>query len=303
MQQLHYLRQVVAIWEGGGWDRFRDQFPDSAEEVRRVLGVARSAPKFVLPAGGRIFNDDLKGVREDFRLPYESIVLEYPWKQGNRGRAQEVFGDDSVDSPKRIVIAEQLPGHKNAIRVYAIVAVTKPEDNISERWTFLPYKAILWPQGEPCPVADDFGNSLHPRAPVMAVTQDIGSATWRAVGLNWRVNAAIDLADEVVAVMELIEALSCDNVTHEALPRRKLNRSAEKRGALPFDEYRSLVVLAGRKKAGESLGGTHRSPREHLRRGHIRRLGNGSRIWINNTIVNAGVGGVVHKRYEVKAAA
>ena len=50
--------------------------------------------------------------------------------------------------------------------------------------------------------------------------------------------------------------------------------------------------------------GHHRSPREHLRRGHIRRLADGRRIWVNAAIVGAGKGvGVVSKDYALRHAA
>jgi hypothetical protein len=87
---------------------------------------------------------------------------------------------------------------------------------------------------------------------------------------------------------------------------RKLNKGAAKRGALPFDEYRVLVVNAPGKEgaAQEHSAGamTHRSPREHLRRGHIRIYQSGRRIWVNSTLVNAGVGGRISTVRDLRAA-
>jgi hypothetical protein len=47
---------------------------------------------------------------------------------------------------------------------------------------------------------------------------------------------------------------------------------------------------------------THRSPREHLRRGHIRIYQSGRRIWVNSTLVNAGVGGRISTVRDLRAA-
>jgi hypothetical protein len=48
----------------------------------------------------------------------------------------------------------------------------------------------------------------------------------------------------------------------------------------------------------KASGGTHASPRVHLRRGHIRRLP-GKNIWVNATIVGNSDLGVVIKDYSV----
>lgn len=45
------------------------------------------------------------------------------------------------------------------------------------------------------------------------------------------------------------------------------------------------------------------SPREHLRRGHIRRLEDGRKFWINAAVVAAGNGGKIHKDYGIRRAA
>ncbi len=73
--------------------------------------------------------------------------------------------------------------------------------------------------------------------------------------------------------------------------------------ALPFDEYHVLTVAIPSAKASvnnqaESIGDRH-SPREHLRRGHIRRLQDSRKIWVNAAIINAGVGTKIHKNYAV----
>jgi len=68
----------------------------------------------------------------------------------------------------------------------------------------------------------------------------------------------------------------------------------------PFDDYHILTIESPKAAASDGgHGGSHRSPREHLRRGHIRRLEDGRKLWINATVVNAGVGGKVSKDYRI----
>lgn len=103
------------------------------------------------------------------------------------------------------------------------------------------------------------------------------------------------------AVVAFCSLLACSNVRAEPLPvDPKLAKAAAKRGALPFDTYHVLTVGTASSGAQRLGHGGGRSPREHLRRGHIRRLEDGRRLWVNATVVNPGVGGTVTKAYAVK---
>lgn len=118
-----------------------------------------------------------------------------------------------------------------------------------------------------------------------------------------------DMADwnaEMLVVMGLIEALSCSNITIvNPNPQRKGKNA---KISLPEDTYRVLqveVAASGEVKSSREDPITgRRSPREHMKRGHIRRQWYPSsqehrKIWINNTIVNPGVGGKVLKNYQL----
>ena len=108
--------------------------------------------------------------------------------------------------------------------------------------------------------------------------------------------------DRVLPVaIDALNALACRNVQ---LSPSRFNRpkNATPKGAIPFDDYHVLTIDApGKPNASEAHGGSHRSPREHLRRGHIRRLGSGP-IWVNATVVNSGIGGKLFKDYAVRSA-
>ena len=112
-----------------------------------------------------------------------------------------------------------------------------------------------------------------------------------------------DLALEpAVSVLSLLNALACSNVHIERSEPKKAGKKIK--AALPFDAYHVLTIdVPGRAGEGAATGG-HRSPREHLRRGHIRRLGDSRRIWVNATVVASGRGGgVIAKDYAVRCAA
>ena len=107
-----------------------------------------------------------------------------------------------------------------------------------------------------------------------------------------------------LAVLELCEALSCSNVDSEVveLVDQRKNAKRIKQGKLPMYETRRLVIKAPitRGAASQAQGDSDRQgPREHLRRGHIRRLQDGRRIWVQSCVVGSRENGVIHKSYAV----
>jgi hypothetical protein len=103
-------------------------------------------------------------------------------------------------------------------------------------------------------------------------------------------------------LVSFLNALACSNVRIQTSGQKKSGKKIK--AALPFDTYHILTIdVPGKAGDGFSTGG-HRSPREHLRRGHIRRLADSRRIWVNATVVAAGRGaGVVTKDYALRCAA
>lgn len=103
-------------------------------------------------------------------------------------------------------------------------------------------------------------------------------------------------------LIEFLEALSCKNVSIENHASRKTGKS--KLDALPFDEYKILCVNVNKTydSVGNEINETkmYKSPREHLRRGHIRRLQKGN-VWVQSTVVNFGIGSRIKKSYKLTA--
>ena len=109
----------------------------------------------------------------------------------------------------------------------------------------------------------------------------------------------------MVRVLEMVNVLQCSNVHIE----QRNHHKHEKRPleAHKLDTYHVLTIDVNRnQKDRNGAGGnnSHRSPREHLRRGHIVRPDGRRPYWRNATLVNAGLSlGVVHKDYRVKSSA
>ncbi len=95
--------------------------------------------------------------------------------------------------------------------------------------------------------------------------------------------------------------LGCSNVITETNPApQALNKKRAKAGKLPIFEYKTLHInVPGVRVEGRPLGGTHASPRVHLRRGHVRNLDNGKRVWVQACVVGS-QHGMIHKDYKIK---
>jgi hypothetical protein len=94
--------------------------------------------------------------------------------------------------------------------------------------------------------------------------------------------------------------LGCSNVTTVDVPAPEpLNKKRAKKGAAPILTYKTLhLVVPTENGPRANLGGTHSSPRVHLRRGHVRQIQAGRRVWVQACVVGA-KHGVVHKDYAI----
>ena len=87
----------------------------------------------------------------------------------------------------------------------------------------------------------------------------------------------------------------------EVEPDAKLNKMRRARGKAPLFTYKTLVI-GKKKRKSQHLGGTHASPRSHLRRGHYRTSPKGVRYWVQPCMVKGETDGFVHKDYIVEGA-
>lgn len=98
-----------------------------------------------------------------------------------------------------------------------------------------------------------------------------------------------------------LSALNCTNVVQVESPvKAKLQKARKKRGKLPLYSFWTLHVNLDKDSTkSQSNGGTHASPRLHLRRGHARKYAPGKYCWVRACAVGSKQNGMVHKEYAV----
>lgn len=239
--------------------------------LERFIALSKLSVKFILPPGGRVLDDgDLRGLdaAEKPCLPYDVIALEasYPPPQNATAILQEGY----QGSPKSILLAYYSPDAQWI-------------ECISCRWLS---PAGYWQLSPPFQIDRNGCKRVTPDG--MGISIAFGDAPEKL---------RPTLAADAWALMSFLNALACCNVHVQRSEPKKAGKKIK--SALPFDTYHYLTIdVAGHVPGAGTASGAHRSPREHLRRGHIRRLADGRRIWVNATVVAAGRGaGVVTKDY------
>lgn len=300
-------------------------FPVSALATHNLANNIEQAQHFVLPDGGRLLNDGLRGMGgRKIKLPFPSITVEYiahaqPWEKVGVGEAR-------VECSRRIVHATETTYDRvlKLLTSFGPLVQCPPEPVgeqlfmlsfanwvdmrqhwqplvtaliLSETWDvapfdwakFTPYykehydhKAKVARKG--CPVI-----GMWPVPLLWELAQEaLGTVPVPQAAFEDLVR---DVMHETTAVLELCEALTCVNVHIDKLQStpKAVNdkRAAAGKMRLPDAWCLTIDVPAELKQAGPWKGGTHRSPRTHLRRGHIRRKPSGN-YWINSTIVGSG---------------
>lgn len=101
----------------------------------------------------------------------------------------------------------------------------------------------------------------------------------------------------------MCEALSCSNVDSEVIEKidAKANEKRIRKGKLPLYETRRLVINVPLSSTSDKTGSSsdRSGPREHLRRGHIRRLQDERKIWVQSCVVGHRELGLINKSYSV----
>ena len=288
MQHLNYCRQALAQFSderlsiNAHFNNLCDEYPPWAgndnmvKSKHDVTSIMEQAIKFVLPKNGATIEDKkYKGIQSlgELKLPFDEFILEFETDRA----ATTVTGPSKV-----IIILAKFTDPPDKIAVLYIVYI--PE---VQRWLINPPLVV-----ETKAYEDSSGGlavalqNVESGGVMRFYTQELG-----AFGVMME------------PVLNFLNALACRNVHIEKSPARATKQGKKVKAALPFDDYHYLTVdVPGRANSRiNALGGSHRAPREHLRRGHIRRLESGS-IWVNACVVNAGIGSKVEKSYLVRRA-
>jgi len=269
MEHLNYCRQMKRQFQE------RLLIPsishDESQSILQCMALAAASEKFLMPPGGLVIDDlEMRAIASDeaLSLPHKTIAIEYAADVGASLQPGEIA------MTKRIVFAVQLDD------VIAVKLVGMMDCNAV--WVQYPWVsinragAILGCQdGKVAFAFNQFQNEKYD-------SYDLG-----------------DYSEDLTVLLGLLNALACSNVHAESSSPKRAGKKVKT--AFPFDSYHVLKIdVPGKAGEGTASGG-HRSPREHLRRGHIRRLADGRRIWVNAAVIAAGRGaGVVTKDYAIR---
>lgn len=237
-----------------------------------ALSDLKAAVKFSLPKfGATIEDNELRGIQSvgKINLPFKIFALEYVGSQA-------VVDASPNQEVKTVVLVKDSGCDDVLIQRFWF---GKSLVTGLHMWNFVPEcsfsKSVVYGQG--CRPHIRF---TEPTYPIVSEFEEI------------------PLLYEFWPTVGFLNALACKNVHIEKSPAKATKQGKKVKAALPFDDYHFLTVdVPGKAGArGEGFGGSHRSPREHLRRGHIRRLESGP-VWVNACAVNAGIGSEVRKSY------
>lgn len=291
-----------------------------------IKNIIKSSIHFALPDDGSIFDDDLKGLEGvQCRIPYPSITVEYYVPE-----SESLYHEETPTySPRRLVVAyeqninellsickQNNTIYENVSKLYSdfpddMVLTIVVANQLGEQWAINPLGWIMpvtWNYKYEDGVNIDslgFDNKSNVRfsGKPNVVLPGLYEATYGLHGYEGLKCALHDIGGEIRALLELCEALTCSNVTTETIQHenKKLNSKRINKGKLPIYETKQLVIEVPKsaKNHGAGLGIDRSSPRQHLRRGHIRRLSNDKRIWVNSCVVGSSDLGNIHKSYSV----
>ncbi len=270
--------------------------------------LREDAIKFALPDGGRLFESNQPFSVNDadlLHLPYPVIALEYSMSDAHSITIdQEELG---CLAPKRICLAIDNP------EVEGISVIPIWYDENEQRWNtsfscvFIPKKQDHDPKSLRYP-ADVQGKRSDLRVEIKPL---IGEAWDRCVKDKGQEGAErigwLDAKDEVNNLLSFLLALSCKNVStrnnEDVKTIDRVNAKRISKGKKPIFSYKILEISIpneiSKKNDTDAEKNARRSPRIHLRRGHIRRLVDGKRIWVNASVVGKKDKGIVHKDYKL----
>lgn len=248
------------------------------QDARWLLSLChqslKKGQKFILPFNGRMLDDrQLRGIEpgERIELPYPVMVFEY--------KREGLVEQGEVPFKEALAIAvdgSQIDSHSDHIFVIPIC-------RFGSLWG--PIGVVMLNKNDPF-IRSDRGQVEFQVRPY--IVGGLPSAPMQ------------DMMDEVGALFDFMNASRCSNVRVSRVDGSKI--AVESGKPLDFDEYYVLTIHSSQANATGAKGaGCHRSPREHLRRGHIRRLSSGVRVWVNSTVVGAQNGaGKIFKTYRVQ---
>jgi hypothetical protein len=265
-------------------------FMQASDILENALRVYKKAPVFKLPNNGVLISSKKFTVRR-FCLPYRHMVLEF----------QEGF--EKGDLCDILMLSQTGPGE--AIQMLYITRT------IGASWLFAPILATfvlkedeveIVVEGNPTVPMED-GRIVGYYRPKNLGGQKVGLYQFKGsevyVGrMNW----------VFTSVLQMMMLLACKNVTvRDSTPRLKKGCKLKERIGT---HYKELVIEVKNKISSSNAEAPDETdiveryrPGEHIRMGHDHRFKTKDgyvTYWIQDTIVNAGVGYKVEKTYRLR---
>lgn len=292
--------QLIDCW-ARNVKRYSNSFEDDTgfkAHVEGCMPMLRSPlyHSFILPANGRVldFDAEIKLGFEDLNLPFDKCIFEY-----------KITPDYYIEN--RVY---------NSKPVSAVVIVEKTEDTLR----MLPIWEVPYDQGGGTYwTPNKLGAILYPEAIIetrkdnkILVSGKVGVFTASEYVRKEMEREFADIgsqystfSDELRTVIHFASVCGCDNVKPVKIftPSKESVSTALIRGkARPYDKWVLDIYLNSTEEStGTGLGGSHASPRLHIRRGHIRRYQTGKTTWVKQCMVGTPELGVIEKDYRVVA--
>ena len=258
-----------------------------------AIRVRENAHFFALPEGGMLTTRSPTSIKPSsgdmLRPPYKYVVLEYTAVPGPAPVGQALC-------PRRIVIAIDIGGEA----VHILPCLFNERE---QRWIPHIYMAVIkYDEPNAVYIKD---NELYLTANYtynLPKLYQAMQAQWWGDNASFTQQIANDLRDEVNAYIDFCYVLHHNEVVIDEIePDGTKNRLRRARGKAPLFTYKVLTIGKPKRKS-RHLGGTHASPRSHLRRGYYRTSRNGVRHWVQPCMIKGETDGFVHKDYQVVAA-
>jgi hypothetical protein len=258
--------------------------------VRYLIKTAKSAVCFQLPLDGQLIPNDMGLHTQDLaidgfmRPPFDVIAVEYDLVTTTEAAESVVviaLHDEEADGVICIPSSKVIGG-EDSWRIPAFAF-------------FYPYKGFgVRAESRGWAHAVQF-RAVLPDA-VKRVAKDAGLTVEDLHQKVYRDDASF-LAR---GYFHLCAALATHEVTFtDVEPDAAKNKMRRARGKVPLFTYKVLTIGKPKRKS-RHLGGTHASPRSHLRRGYYRTSRNGVRHWVQPCMVKGETDGFVHKDYKVE---
>lgn len=242
-----------------------------------IISMLRNGQKFFLPTNGLLL--DISVVKEEYndliKLPYPVCILEFNGDNSDAGKNPYHVKSDLIHPSKFIVILHENDDGE---------IITNSLFEHDGKFYTSPFESKL--------VGMDSSSNMIDFMP--SLTFATLEKHMKDVDKSSVMN---DLHLDISVATQFMIVVNTKNVTKDKIfPSEKLNKKRCKNGKEPYDSYWVLDIL---KEEHERVvnGGSHASPRQHFRRGHLRRLQNGDVVWVRHCLVGNRNIGVVNKSY------